>query len=325
MKSAAAAGTNTVAAGTVISTIPGASSNQMSLTKSFVKSTKNEEVLQALNPFFHKMATAGIASTGTGTSTGPSSIKKSTGGMTLTGTSATLSGLKSTGLDIESEYEAAIPGTDGMEFYSNSVENFGTHYMVFSFSDNNLKKYCVVLITLLSGIPVEQLDDLIQVSLLPDKSTLHFESVMPTACFNKDLITDAVYQFFTRKKKEHLVQTVSNMVLSFDTEVKRIRSKMNLKADQAISGTIDIPLPFFCEKIAGQFHAVCPSTAANILYVLLNKKPPTTEETKPKIKRLQLGGKRSYEELLSGMKSGYQYYKHDEESDDETRENSTCT
>lgn len=299
----------TTTAGTLATT--GITENPVSVNKLFVRgkgsgaisATEAEKVLKAINPRY-RPSTA--LSTMVGCSTGVGTTSK---GLTLTGNTAGLASLKTTGL-LEEDLDESEPAATEVEIYSSStdIDQFGTHYMVFSFKDYALKQYCLVLITLLAGVSENELEDLVEITLLPDKRTLQFESAMPAACFSKKKITEVAYGFFEKKKPSaSTLQTVANLLQSFDTEVSRIRKKLCLKQDQAVSGKMEISLPFQCEKIKDRIHSTCPNTKASILYVLLTKKEVQTEESKPRIKRLgtSTSSERKrplYEELLTVQK-----------------------
>jgi hypothetical protein len=202
-------------------------------------------------------------------------------------------GNKTTGLLDDEDFTEKVIGNVPN---SNSTESFSTHHALFSFKDDKLRWYCIVMIGVLTGLDYDgNFDSRVRTTVSEDGTTLYFQSSMQDSFFNKNLLIEAV------KTKVNTVQTVMNMVSAYDTEFSNIRETLNLGEGEAISGTAEIKLPFVCDtKIKGIFPANCTTTLGTQIYVLLKKFAPQKKE-KQKAKGLSIAQidttKCAYEDL----------------------------
>jgi hypothetical protein len=155
---------------------------------------------------------------------------------------------------------------------SNSTTGFTPHYMSFVYKNKKKQKYCVLIISIPSGLCTDgNLDGKIMPKVVDGNSlTLHCE--WPDAITDQGILVDAL------ESEVDGDMSMGRLIIAFEQELDLIRDKMGLESFEGIGGTATIPLPFDCEgDIVLVNPKICGRTGACNLYVYLKARADSTK------------------------------------------------
>jgi hypothetical protein len=184
--------------------------------------------------------------------------------------------------------------------FPNSTGNFVPPYWMFGFKDNSFRSYLCITINIPSGVADEKygLEGKLEAMVSPCCAKLTVACEWPTTLVDSSSLQDALSTEFQGtggngfgevEGRAGTSSTISNILLAFETELQKIRTKNKVRSSYMLGSTCSINLPYPVERN----RVYCtpkldPSVESVNLYVVLKKQSTSKDELENNSMALQI-------------------------------------